>query len=380
MKIAFLSGTPIPCYHAESVFTLKMAQALIEIGHEVHLMIPEPEDSEELAAKLREIYALRVTPTFQTLKATEERRLGRFRFAFEASALAAKLGVDLVYSRHIQASLAAVWRRLPTIHEIHQLPLTSSLALYARLLNSSGSFLYWVALTESLAYDLRAVAPSSFENIPVHIVPDGVDLQEYRGRPSRSMAKSALSIPAEAFVVGYCGSFGPGRGLDLVRELINCIELADCFFLVVGGHLDQVEELRNRIRGKGNRVLTPGYVPNFQVPRYLAACDLLLLPNRRPQQGLQEDNFVRWTSPMKLFEYLAIGGCIVASDLPVIREILNRQNCRLCSPHDLEDWKTAILELRDQPETRRQLEMRAAEDALRYDWKTRASRVLGTER
>jgi len=79
---------------------------------------------------------------------------------------------------------------------------------------------------------------------------------------------------------------------------------------------------------------------------------------------------------MKLFEYLAAGRAILASDLPVLREVLNETNAQLLPPEEPEVWREALLRLKKYPERRARLGQQARQDAQRYSWTERARRAL----
>jgi glycosyltransferase involved in cell wall biosynthesis len=82
------------------------------------------------------------------------------------------------------------------------------------------------------------------------------------------------------------------------------------------------------------------------------------------------------TSPIKMFEYMARHKPIVASDLPVLREILNDSNAVLVGPEDTEAWVAALHTLGD-PALRERIGGKAYQDFItRYTWKRRAEKVL----
>lgn len=83
-----------------------------------------------------------------------------------------------------------------------------------------------------------------------------------------------------------------------------------------------------------------------------------------------------FASPMKVFEYLASGRAILASDLPVIREVLNESNSMLLPPEDTAAWIDALGTLMADPGQRNWLAAHALEDASQYSWVTRAERAL----
>ena len=76
---------------------------------------------------------------------------------------------------------------------------------------------------------------------------------------------------------------------------------------------------------------------------------------------------------MKLFEYMSFAKPIVASDLPVLREVLTPgENALLVEPDDVAGWVCALRRLMDDPDERR---ARAAFRA-NHTWRIRASRIL----
>ena len=86
----------------------------------------------------------------------------------------------------------------------------------------------------------------------------------------------------------------------------------------------------------------------------------------------------RWMSPLKIFEYMAHGKPIVATDLPVIREVLEHERNALLAPSgDLDAWEHAARRLVDDPALRERLGGRAREDfEAGYSWRARARAVL----
>jgi glycosyltransferase involved in cell wall biosynthesis len=79
---------------------------------------------------------------------------------------------------------------------------------------------------------------------------------------------------------------------------------------------------------------------------------------------------------MKTFEYLATGRAIVASDLPVFREVLNPGNAVLLPPDDAAAWARALETLQQDTGRRDQLGRQSRLDAIQYSWVERARRSL----
>jgi glycosyltransferase involved in cell wall biosynthesis len=79
---------------------------------------------------------------------------------------------------------------------------------------------------------------------------------------------------------------------------------------------------------------------------------------------------------MKLFEYLASGRPILASQLPVLREVLNDQNAILLPGDDVGAWAAALQSLATDAGARERLGAAARHSAQGYSWQARAAAIL----
>jgi glycosyltransferase involved in cell wall biosynthesis len=113
-----------------------------------------------------------------------------------------------------------------------------------------------------------------------------------------------------------------------------------------------------------------GLVEPARVPELLARADVLVLPN--PASAIS----TRYTSPLKLFEYMAAGRPIVSSDLPSIREILrDNVNALLVAPGDPMALASAIDRLLRDPALAARLARTALDEVPSYSWPRRAERL-----
>jgi glycosyltransferase involved in cell wall biosynthesis len=149
-------------------------------------------------------------------------------------------------------------------------------------------------------------------------------------------------------------------------------------FHVVGGAESDLADWERKMEGCEN-LFFHGYRPHAETDRYRQSMDVLLAPYQleiTSEGGGTID--ARSMSPIKIFEYMAAGKAILASDLPAIREILtDRVNARLCPADDTTSWVDALEELRDQPALREALGQ-AAREAFRakHTWRARAKTML----
>jgi glycosyltransferase involved in cell wall biosynthesis len=125
--------------------------------------------------------------------------------------------------------------------------------------------------------------------------------------------------------------------------------------------------------GVGGRVTFTGLVAQDQAPGYLAACDLLVSPHVGNPDGSRF-----FGSPTKLFEYMAMGKGIVASDLDQIGTILTHGKTGwLVPPGDVGALAKAIVTLAQDPELRRKLGEAAREEVVRqHTWTAHVERIL----
>jgi glycosyltransferase involved in cell wall biosynthesis len=229
-----------------------------------------------------------------------------------------------------------------------------------------------VALTDRIAEDARAAgAPATL------VARDGYRAERFAALPPRDRARDQLGLAQDAFLVGYVGqlrTLGMGKGVDLLIEAAARLGDPRVTVAVVGGPADQVAGLRSRWRDLGqadDRLITPGQVPPDGVPLWLAALDVATMPFPHTP------HFARSASPMKMFEYLAAGLPIVASDLPALAEVLvDGETAVLTPPGDIPALAAAIRRLRDDPALRSRLAAGGREAAAAFTWRARAERIL----
>ena len=142
---------------------------------------------------------------------------------------------------------------------------------------------------------------------------------------------------------------------------------------LVGGTPEELPRIERILQKTGTRAVNlVGYIPPTRIATYLAAADVLALPNSGEAAVSRY-----YTSPLKLFEYMAAERPIVASDLPALREIVaHEENALLVPPDDACALAAAVERLRSDVVLARRLAVNARRIVASYTWEHRAMRLL----
>jgi glycosyltransferase involved in cell wall biosynthesis len=370
VRIACIATSTVPSRTANSLQVMKVCQALFDLGHELCLWLPQgPSPGWEA---LSEHYGIRGGFPIRRLHSLGG--LKRYDYCLRAVLAARRWRPDLVYAWPIQAAAFASSLGLLTVLEMHDLPQGR---LGPRLI---GVFLRGRG-ARRLAYTtqpLRAWVEAHY-TLPKRVLfavkaPNGVDSARYAELPEAQVARRQLGL-AEGFTAGYTGHLYEGRGIALLAEMAR--QNPEVHFLWIGGEPAAVTSWRTRLREAGiENVRLMGFVANTELPRLQAACDVLMMPYEHRIAVSSGGDTAATASPMKVFEYLAAGRTILASDLPVLREVLNPENAMLLPAEDTAAWTHALRTARSDPALRAQLGARARVDAELYSWTGREQRIL----
>jgi glycosyltransferase involved in cell wall biosynthesis/SAM-dependent methyltransferase len=209
----------------------------------------------------------------------------------------------------------------------------------------------------------------------VLVNPNAVDPARYHPGIDGGPVQKCLGMEGR-LVIGFIGTFGLWHGAEVlaraVRPVTEALPQAHVLFVGDGSTMPKVREIVAG-DGVGGRVTFTGLVAQDQAPGYLAACDLLVSPHVGNPDGSRF-----FGSPTKLFEYMAMGKGIVASDLDQIGTILTHGKTGwLVPPGDVGALAKAIVTLAQDPELRRKLGEAAREEVVRqHTWTAHVERIL----
>lgn len=370
LRIVYLSSACIPSRTANSIHVMKMSQALARVGHDVNLIAPDQQKGrEQYPGNVWHYYG--VEQGFEIAFGPWLSMKGRgYWYGWQAARMALRWGADIVYGRNLAACTFAALRGMPVVFETHS-PVEDDgpLAhfLFRRLLKAR-AFSHLVVITEALARHYAEKWPELRGRI--NVAPDGADPLPDTLQPVN------LQTDGERLQVGYTGHLYHGKGAEHVLAVAQACPEFD--FHLVGGTERDLARWQERTDLPDNLTLH-GYRPHAEIPAYLIAFDVVLLPNQLEVHSCGGSQDIgRWTSPLKLFEYMAARRAIICSDVPVLQEIADHEvNMLVCRHDSAEDWAVALRRLARDTQLRERLgaEARTQLEA-RYSWQARAQRVI----
>ena len=222
--------------------------------------------------------------------------------------------------------------------------------------------------------------------------PNGADVERYAPAPldEKRCLRGTLGFADNDCVVGFTGTFGWWHGIDVLAAAIPriCAENPAVKFLLIGDgtHKPQLDDVVERHQ-LADRVRCVGRVPQQEGARLLKACDIYVSPH---SSHMVDQKF--FGSPTKVFEYMAMAGGIVASDLEQIGEVLSpalrpddlarpdlavtNQRSVLCAPGDVDGFVAGVLGLARRRDVACALGRKARQAVVdEYSWRQHVARL-----
>lgn len=213
----------------------------------------------------------------------------------------------------------------------------------------------------------RIIIERGAEANRVQILPNGYDQALFRPRSAVALRRK-LKI-ADHFTIGMVGSLKSWHGVALMLESMlswpPCKKMA---LLIVGQGPESARIAAFRDKHPELLLVQVGAVPHTEIPKYIAACDVCAAPYE------SDDSF--YFSPLKVYEYLAMGKPVIASDQGQIRDIIqHEQTGLLYKAGSISEFTAAVERLRRSPKLRQRLELNAKHSVKNNTWEKNARRI-----
>jgi glycosyltransferase involved in cell wall biosynthesis len=373
MKIIYIENVRVPSERAHAYQIVRQCAWMGRLGHDVMLVNPDRAGGRDVFSYFNlpdRPFSHVLLPTLDFLERAPRflkpiaYAIQRFTFVRSLRAWAGRQKADAWYTRD-PAIVNALRTRVkdPWFLELHDAP-DNNRARWNRVKDSVRGF---VVITHGLKrYLIELGVPEE----RITVAPDGYEPKEFESMKARREAREEFGIPQHAFVLFYGGSFYPWKGLDpIVRSWAQTDPRAH--LVLMGGPDPDTKRL--------NKLVPPDAMERVHILPRRSHRDLVSL-YPAADVGLiasSSDHKVatHYTSPLKLFEYLAAGLPVLASGVPTSREVLDERVAKFFGPAKA-DFHRAFSEIMQNPAWLKSAAEAAPEFVKRYTWQERAIGIV----
>jgi glycosyltransferase involved in cell wall biosynthesis len=374
-RVLYTAFDIAPSPKGASTHILHNLRGLVNRNYDVHLITP----NDGLLPTEDTIDGARVTRITQDLTQNFLARAVHFGKAVSAhialSAVEAQSPYDIVHYRNVWDgfSIAQNKKRLgyKTLFEVNGLPSIELKYHYpgldpdllSRIKEQEIATLH---LSDAIICPSRVtrdyIASLGLDRSLITVIPNGVS-------PSDFSPSSLPTREGRVPVMLYIGTLADWQGLDIViRALPKILERQAVRLQIVGrGRSRQRKMLAKQIRKLGieGHVIIQPAVPYHEIPALIAESDICVAP-----LGLNDRNVTQGACPIKVLEYMAAGRPLLASNMPIVRELVREDvDALLFSPNDPDDLARQALTLLNDLGLSKRLAESASERALtKFTW------------
>jgi glycosyltransferase involved in cell wall biosynthesis len=374
--LVYLSMANIPSKSANSIQTMKMAEAMAQV-YQPFILITSGFVWVKGRNKvcLRDWYGVKKLPKILRIPSS---LLGAYPFKLNSKPSAMFLAICffylivrrdyLVYTRAESLLRWCSVFRIPLVFEAHLEPNLSDDQL-RKFIEGNAALKGVVAISPRLAKTYKKYLP---ESRVLHLE-DGVDPTLYDGLPGKEELRNELGIDVHSYsrLAVFTGHLYPDRGIETI--IAAAAELPKVFFLLIGGWHQDVEAWEGRAEKQSiTNIQFRGFRPHSEIPRYQKAADILLMPYSSSL------NIAKIFSSLKLFEYMASGTPIIASNLPRVCEVLPGDQGYLIKPDDVSGLTKAVGAIDSDYDEALERARRARIAVVQYSWQSRARHIVKT--
>ncbi|MEW8052097.1 MAG: glycosyltransferase family 4 protein [Candidatus Thiodiazotropha sp.] len=347
-ELIYLGRSRLHRNRANLIQTLHTVAALAEIGVKARLYLPPWHKTVTPQQRCEEM-GISITPDIRGVQLLHRRwPKSLFPRFYKRQLRKARA----IYVRSPELSLGLASQGLTHHFEVHTLQPMRKKGMLDRIIDNHrrGLIGYLIPISQSAAAALLAAGA---DETRIHVSPSGVDLRRFNALPG--LEPERLVRPR----IIYLGRISRARGLQILTHLAAS----------GSGEVRLVGDCEDRLTDLPDLHHQPA-VPHRDVASLYAESELVVLPY---QLSLDHADAI---SPMKLFEAMAAGRAIVASDIPPIREILEHgRNALLAPPDNPAAWEEAVKTLMHNRQLAGKLAQQARQDATAYSWPNRAAGI-----
>lgn len=353
----YIADFSLPNKSAYSLHVLKICDAFNEINsNKINLLIPHINKNYS-NTKIKNDFLLKTKPyiNFFFEKKKKFNFFYRVLFSFKILFFLKNKQPDIIISRSIIPSLVLALFNIRNTLEIH-----SELSGFTRFffliikINFIKKNLKFIFINDYLRKRFNIDKEKSI------ILYDAVDYRDFK--PSNKKTYDNC--------VFYSGSFSKGKALEIIIKVAH--KLPNINFHLFGNqdtiYNNEIKKLKN--------VIFKGYISYSKLTVVINKYKILLMPYKKNVGVLIKDiNVAKYFSPLKMYDYLASGKIIIASDLPVYRDILKNNINAIILKDDVKIWSKMISKVL-KSNNYDNLGKNARKISKNYSWRNRITKII----
>lgn len=359
MKITVIFNNRLPTERAHGLQIIKTCEAFAQVGIETELIIPD------VLNKIQEdiFQYYRAEKVFLVRKIKCWGKSYRIKYAsFLINLLFSRISRKrIIFTRHPEIVFLFSRFGYKVIFELHNWRPDKK----KRNIFFLKKVFLIIATTKIIKQEF---IKNGFNERKIMVAPNGVEPEDFNLKLNKKEARKLLDLPLDKEIILYSGHLYKQKGVYTIAAAAKL--LPEKYFVFIGGLLNDVKNLKQAAEGFKN-IEIRGPKKYKEVSRYLKAADMLVIANSGKDET--ERNF---TSPLKLFEYLAAGKVIIASRVPAIEEFLNENTAVFFEPDNPQSLVKTIQKISDDREKQEKLASSALELAKNYTWQSRIEKIV----
>lgn len=368
-KILYIANARIPTEKAHGLQIIRMCEAFVKKGAEVTLLVPKRKNF--IQENAFNYYGVNPKSKFNVVKLPilDTIKFGKLGFLF----------ITLQFA--FLSKIYSLFRKYDLVFTRDEFIASSQILIGKKVFweSHTGSYNIWAKL--SLRFSKKIIVISNglkrfyidkkIKENKIVVLHDGIRLEDFNIEDDKEDIRKRLYLPKpEEKIIMYTGHLYDWKGVHVLAEAAT--KLSNFNFVFIGGTEKDVKSFKSKYKNYKN-IQVLGHKKNDLIPYYLKAADLLIIPNSK--KSIVSRSF---TSPMKMFEYMASEVPIIYSDLPSMKEVLNDSNAIFFESDNSDSLVSRIKEVfsGDFEEEVGQLAKKAKKDVEKYTWNNRADIIL----
>ena len=369
MNICYISNSAAPSKNASSLQTAKLCEALSKIGHKVILILP---DTGYKGKKYHNFYDIKNKFKIKRVKYFKKFPTGVNYYLYSLISIltSSYKKQNLYITRNFFTCLLLCFFNKPHILEIHddiqiEGRIVKFLVKYFKYLNNK-NIVKIITTTNTLK---KKYHKSYFVSKDKLLVLHNASSLKLKFKKYESLNRNLK--------IGYFGSIYKSRGLDMLIKLSNK-DISNKYY-IYGGSKKEIKNLNNKYSSKN--LYFQSYIPYSKIKRKLKSVDICLLPytNKITVSGNVGD-ISKYTSPLKIFDYMITGKFIICSNIKVIKEVLKHgTNSILISKNNNHvAWLKEIKKIKSNIKKFNKIRFNAYKFANKEDFIWRAKKIISS--